>query len=643
MRRPRGAIRRDGAALCSCRYLSEAYDDQSDRIMTAEILGSYLGSYEVRQQIGEGGMGEVYLAKHKLMDRMAAIKVLRPKYSTETDLVARFFAEARAANLVKHPGIVEIYDCAVHTDGRGYIVMEYLEGQTLGSALERLGCVDDAATIVDLAWQIATALQAAHDKGIVHRDLKPDNIFLTFVPEQGPSPQVKILDFGVAKLLHSHNKATQTGSLLGTPLYMSPEQARGLGSVDHRTDIYALGCIMFEMVTGRPPFVREGMGDLIIAHASETPPLASKIKPRIPPELDELINRMLAKRPEDRPQSMREVLAILEMFRGHKSAMAATAPFLPDPDEGVTGQFKSSSSAVAAPLPEAKPIRRRVAPTELLPPSEREDHSPRSVVQAPMFPEHSWIVQAQRTAEEKRPRRPVVEYERKASPSPPAQTPHPVVHERPISTRSERKSRSEKTHSPDASSRSNILDWIRPIAVGVVGGVVLLVILRMVLPSAKPDPGAPAEKIASPTSPPVPVEIPPLAQAPTPPAPPPPAAAAPTAAPVQPAAPPAGTPAKPKQPAHRPQAAPITGLGAEALNAGYKAFKEGDFISAGIEAKRAARRGAGTTAFLLLGDSMMRLQSYVEAEQAYQSALELDPVSGKARLGLRLARQKASR
>jgi serine/threonine protein kinase len=613
--------------------------------MTGEILGSYLGSYEVRQQIGEGGMGEVYLAKHKLMDRMAAIKVLRPKYSAETDLVARFFAEARAANLVKHPGIVEIYDCAVHTDGRGYIVMEYLEGQTLGSALERLGCVDDAATIVDLAWQIATALQAAHDKGIVHRDLKPDNIFLTFVPEQGPSPQVKILDFGVAKLLHSHNKATQTGSLLGTPLYMSPEQARGLGSVDHRTDIYALGCIMFEMVTGRPPFVREGMGDLIIAHASETPPLASKIKPRIPPELDELINRMLAKRPEDRPQSMREVLAILEMFRGHKSAMAATAPFLPDPDEGVTGQFKSSSSAVAAPLPEAKPIRRRVAPTELLPPSEREDHSPRSVVQAPMFPEHSWIVQAQRTAEEKRPRRPVVEYERKANPSPPAQTPppHPVVHERPPSTRSNRQSRSEKMRSPDASSRSKTLNWIRPIALGMVGGVALLVILLLALPRAKPDPGAPTEKVALPTSQSVPVEIPPLAQAVPPPPPPPPAAAVPTAATVQPAAPPPAAPEKNKRPAHRMQNAAITGLGAEALNAGYKAFKEGDFISAGIEAKRAARRGAGTPAFLLLGDSMMRLQSYVEAEQAYQSALELDPVSRKARLGLRLAKQKASR
>jgi serine/threonine protein kinase len=208
------------------------------------MIGETLGSYEVKKKIGEGGMGVVYLAKHRHIDRMAAIKVLRPQFSAKPDLVARFFAEARSANLVKHVGIVEIYDCAVHADGNAYIVMEYLEGQTLGAALERLGRVDDVTTIADLSWQIAAALQAAHDKLIVHRDLKPDNVFLTFVPERGPSPVVKILDFGIAKLLHSTIKATQTGSLLGTPLYMSPEQGRGAGLVDHRADIYSLGCIM---------------------------------------------------------------------------------------------------------------------------------------------------------------------------------------------------------------------------------------------------------------------------------------------------------------------------------------------------------------------------------------------------------------
>ena len=164
------------------------------------LVKDVFGSYRVLQRIGEGGMGEVYLAEHQHIDRVAAIKVLRPEFSANGDLVNRFFAEARAANVIKHPSIVEIYDCSVHTDGRAYIAMEYLEGQTLGKALETLGCVDDFLTVVDLSWQIATALQAAHDKGIVHRDLKPDNIFLTFSQNKG-RPIVKILDFGIAKLL----------------------------------------------------------------------------------------------------------------------------------------------------------------------------------------------------------------------------------------------------------------------------------------------------------------------------------------------------------------------------------------------------------------------------------------------------------
>jgi len=625
----------------------QSLNGQSDK----KMIGETLGSYDVRQQIGEGGMGEVYLAKHKLLDRMAAVKVLRPKYSSEADLVARFFAEATATNSVKHPGIVEIYDCAIHSDGRAYIVMEYLEGQTLGAALERLGCVDDVATIVNLSWQVASALQAAHDKGIVHRDLKPDNIFLTFEPERGPDPQVKILDFGVAKLLHSRINATQTGSLLGTPLYMSPEQARGSGAVDHRTDVYALGCIMFEMVTGRPPFVREGMGDLIIAHASEMPPPASKIKPRLPPELDELIARMLAKRPEDRPQSMKEVMATLDMFRARSSAAASTAPYLPDLDEAATGQFRSS--APAEPAQAAKPLRRQVAPTEILPPSEREGLSPRSVIQSPMDPEQSWIVQAQRTAREKRPKRPTFEYDRDAGSPPPKRSAEresadttddapssselPVVREH-SSARSRADGLGGRAQSKERPAGRGMPYWVRACGVGIVGGLMIVAIFALALRPKAELPAVPPTPVAAPfVPPPSSPEPPPLAQAVALPEP-----SAPAAAPAQPAEPVRAV-AKPKRPARPPQAEAAAGPGAESLDAGYKSFKKADFISAGIEAKRAARQGAGTPAFLLLGDSMMQLQSYAEAQQAYQSALELAPSNPKAKHGLRLAKQKTSR
>ena len=366
------------------------------------LTSDVFGSYRVVHRLGAGGMGEVYLAEHMHIDRHAAVKVLRPEFSANGELVTRFFAEAKAANLIKHPSIVEIYDCSVLPDGRAYIVMEYLEGQTLGSALESSGCIDDFMTFVDLSWQIANALQAAHDKGIVHRDLKPDNIFLAFAPELGPAPVIKILDFGIAKLLYSAIRTTQTGSLLGTPLYMSPEQARGSGTVDHRTDIYAMACIMFEMLTGRPPFVREGMGDIIMAHMSEMPPRASRIKPRIPPEIDQLISRMLAKRPEDRPQSMQEVMAALDPFRVRKSALASTTPFIPELDDGPTRQIERPEAPAIAPAPEAKP-RRQVPPTEIIPASEREDQPRHAEISAPrisspMITEESWIVRAQRTS-----------------------------------------------------------------------------------------------------------------------------------------------------------------------------------------------------------------------------------------------------
>jgi serine/threonine protein kinase len=287
--------------------------------------GDQIGAYVVQRRLGVGGMGEVYLAQHRHIDRMAAIKVLLPDLSTKEDIVARFFTEARAASRIKHPGIVEIVDCDLES-GRAYIVMEYLEGESLGDCLGRVWAFD-VKSALGVTGQIASALAAAHAKGIVHRDLKPDNVFLASTPTAEAPIAVKVLDFGIAKLLADGSgtgRKTQTGSLLGTPLYMSPEQCRGADTLDHRTDIYSLGCILFEMIAGRAPFVRESPGEMIAAHLTEPPPDLHETEASIPEDLSGLVTRMLAKSPADRPQSMLDVVGEVERLAGAPAARFLT-------------------------------------------------------------------------------------------------------------------------------------------------------------------------------------------------------------------------------------------------------------------------------------------------------------------------------
>jgi tRNA A-37 threonylcarbamoyl transferase component Bud32 len=273
--------------------------------------GDTLGPYTIVRRLGAGAMGEVYQARHRHMGRDVAIKLLRTELTEESDIVARFFTEARATAAVRHPGIVEIFDCDLHRSGRAFIVMEYLVGEDLARRLADGGSfAADYAGLRAVGRQLASALAAAHALGIVHRDLKPGNIFLV----GQDAPTVKIVDFGIAKLLHrdggSHSQ-TQTGHILGTPLYMSPEQARGAKTIDHRTDIYALGCVLFEMITGQPPFVRKGPAQVIVAHLHEPAPRASSLAPSVPSALDELVAQMMAKDPSQRPQAMTDVLARL--------------------------------------------------------------------------------------------------------------------------------------------------------------------------------------------------------------------------------------------------------------------------------------------------------------------------------------------
>ncbi|MBN2573280.1 MAG: serine/threonine protein kinase [Deltaproteobacteria bacterium] len=319
--------------------------------------GDQVGPYVVSRRLGAGGMGEVYLARHRHLDRDAAVKVLLPEISMNQTVVARFFTEARATAQLRHPNIVEIFDCDVLPDGRAYIVMEYLRGESLRQTLDRVGRLVPAYTsIAAIAGMVADALHAAHEAGIVHRDLKPDNTYLTVPPGQRGELTVKVLDFGIAKLLSGSGQpgssATRTGALIGTPLYMSPEQCRGIPNIDHRADIYSLGCVLFEMVVGQPPFVAEAPGDILMAHMVQQPPPLSTFDSSVPQPIDFLVARMLAKDPLERPQSMAEIVSALEAFlgtpRGDFTAALRPPPGFPEQVAQAATQILPPASATPA-------------------------------------------------------------------------------------------------------------------------------------------------------------------------------------------------------------------------------------------------------------------------------------------------------
>ena len=272
------------------------------------LSGRVLGSYRLITELGQGGMGTVYYAEHVSLPRRAAVKVLSDEIARDPDLVARFFDEARAANRIRHPGIVDVMDLG-QSDGVHFLVMELLEGETLGARLERIERMRPP-DVIELFGQACEALEAAHDRGIVHRDLKPENLFLA---RHGNGERVKILDFGIAKLIgHGDVRRTRTGLVLGTPTYMSPEQCVGARCLDARSDVYSIGVVLFEALTGRPPFMSDSAGQLIVSHACEAPPALRSIDSTIPEGLDELVARTLSKSPEDRPASMRELRVALE-------------------------------------------------------------------------------------------------------------------------------------------------------------------------------------------------------------------------------------------------------------------------------------------------------------------------------------------
>jgi len=260
-------------------------------------------------------MGTVYRAEHTVLGGPAAIKVLLPKFTTDASYVDRFFHEAKAASAIRHHGIVEVFDYGRLDNSQAYIIMELLRGEGLADVLARSGGKLPIPIAVLIAMQMLAALDAAHVVDVVHRDLKPDNIMLVADASAPAGIRVKILDFGIAKLLGQRGAArhkTRGGTILGTPSYMAPEQCKGGGEVTARADIYATGCILFEMLVGRPPFVGEGEGEVMAMHIYEPPPRLTAMDRTMPVELDALIAKMLHKSPEERVPSAAYALAALE-------------------------------------------------------------------------------------------------------------------------------------------------------------------------------------------------------------------------------------------------------------------------------------------------------------------------------------------
>ncbi len=274
-----------------------------------------LGKYRVVRKIGEGGMGAVYEARHEGVGRRVAVKCLHARFAADPHVVARFHREALASNAVQNEHIVDVYDMDRFPDGSPFLAMEFLEGRELAAVLKHDGPLP-ASRVVHVMSQVCRALSAAHAKGIVHRDLKPENIFL--VRRGSEEEFVKILDFGISKM-KEHAEAlagglTKTGMAMGPPFYMAPEQAQGLRDVDGRADVYALGVILFEALTGGLPFNAESYPALMVKILLEPPPRLNAYRPDLPVALEGVVERALAKKPEERFQTMAELSAALAPF-----------------------------------------------------------------------------------------------------------------------------------------------------------------------------------------------------------------------------------------------------------------------------------------------------------------------------------------
>ena len=296
--------------------LVEGQDEIQDEVgLTGTTID---GRYEVEKVLGEGGMGLVYKARHIVLNKPLAIKVLRPDVSRDEEIITRFRQEAQSASAIGNQHIIDISDFGILPDKSTYFVMEFLNGVDLTGAIERPEAME-SAIIIHIAKQLCRALGAAHEAGIVHRDLKPDNIYL--IRRGGDSNFVKVLDFGIAKVGGNSSKLTRAGQVFGTPHYMSPEQCAGSG-VDHRTDVYALGVILYEMCTGQCPFDADNLMGILTKHLYEEAVPPRQLNESIPVELELVILKAMAKKLDERYQSMAELLEDLERLEAGVGTVA---------------------------------------------------------------------------------------------------------------------------------------------------------------------------------------------------------------------------------------------------------------------------------------------------------------------------------
>jgi eukaryotic-like serine/threonine-protein kinase len=321
-----------------CPYDGHSLEElQDDAAPHDEFLGMLLDTrYRIESRLGKGGMGVVYAARHVVIDKPVAVKILRREYSSDPLQVERFMREARAASRIGHPNIVDVTDFGALPNGQIYFIMEFLLGETLSRELRTQGALPPRR-LLDLSTQICHALSAAHAKGIVHRDLKPENIFIVN-PITAASPEaagrrpdlIKLLDFGIAKITWDTEgrRLTRVGSIFGTPQYMSPEQAAGKDA-DHRGDIYALGCIIYEMLTGEVPFTADTFMGTLTKHMFERPVPPRQLRPdlRIAIPVEAVILKAMEKNPDERYQSMTEMGAALDgCARAIESESAIAVP-----------------------------------------------------------------------------------------------------------------------------------------------------------------------------------------------------------------------------------------------------------------------------------------------------------------------------
>ncbi len=333
----------------------EADEEPRGSLPDGALVG---GRFKIERLIGRGGMGEVYAARHAATGKEVALKLIRSAQGSGKDHVRRFMREARAATAIEHPNVIEVFDVFADAEGTPVMVMELLKGEPFSKYRQRTGALRLHEVAV-LLLPAVRALRAAHDKGIVHRDLKPDNVFLATTPDGGRT--TKVLDFGIAKVLdparissETQGQQTNTGSILGTPHYMSFEQAMSDKSVDHRTDIWAIGVMIFESLTGRRPLTYDTLGQMYATFLQGTVPSIREFVPDLPPDMADVLDRCLVKERAGRLESLTPLIDVLEKYADPRVPGANAGGVVVEAPVVSAGQITASplsTSVGAAPAP----------------------------------------------------------------------------------------------------------------------------------------------------------------------------------------------------------------------------------------------------------------------------------------------------